>query len=108
MWKVGAVVAVAGLLLIFLGIEFWPTPHRIEAQPPRRIAVQPLSPAAVEHCARQVLNDWVRDARFLGGYPRQCYRAVLDELSRVDSNCTTAYTIPLLCYSLKERLRASG
>ena len=104
MWKVGAAVAV--LLLILVGIQFWPRAHRTEAQP--RTARRQLAGAAVRTCARQVMNDWVRDAR-IRGYRRECYQAALNMISGGDRSCETAYGgIGELCDELHERLRVSG
>jgi hypothetical protein len=97
MWKVGP--PVAALFLIILGTQFWPRAHAIEA---RR-----LSKAAVRTCARQVINDWVRDGRIRDGYRRECYQAALDMGTRGGMNPETLYGASVFA-DLHERLRTSG
>ena len=107
MWKIGVAAAVAALLVVLLVIQFRSRAHGNEALQPTRAAVQPLSRAAVRKCAREVLNDWVRDSVIDGQYPRACYRAALARGFGGDMSCAYFYG-GSLCEDLKAGLRNSG
>lgn len=107
MWKVGVSAAVAALVVVALAIQFRSRGHRAEALRPGRAAVQPLSPAVLRKCARNVLNDWVRDSVIDGHYPRACYRAALARSFGGDMSCANFYG-GSLCEDLKAASRNSG
>jgi len=106
-WKIGVAAALAALLVVLLVIQFRSRAHRAEAVQPSRVAVQPLSRTAVRKCARDVLNDWVRDSVIDGHYPRPCYRAALARSFGGDMSCAYFHG-GSLCEDLKAGLRNSG
>ena len=104
MWKIGVAAACAVALLIVLAIQLWPGAHRGEVQPATSAPAQQLSRVPVRTCAREVLNDWVRDGRIDAQYRRGCYQAALASISGGDMSCLTLYGGGSLCEDLQARL----
>src|SRR5262245_61163492 len=100
MWKVGVVAAGAALLLSVLAFQVWPRSQH-------RAAAQPLSRTAVRKCARQVLNDWIRDGQIDHEYRRACYRAALNMGVGSDAGCGSFYGRGL-CDDLEAKMRTSA
>jgi hypothetical protein len=102
MWKVGTAAAI--VLLIVLTIQVLARGHdHAQHQAPAR----PRSGAAARTCARQVIDDWVRDGRIRGGYRRECYQAALDMGTRGGVNPKALHGASVFA-DLQERLRTAG